>query len=118
MRIRDDCLNDGVAPVGIGVRATITQGMVRQPFGRRLEVTFLFMKERLAISDEVLNVPELRLIDSRIVGLREDAIPKCKPDAAGCRVGGANPVLRAVSPSGLNAWLSESFVVVPWYHCA
>src|SRR6476646_1792940 len=74
------------------------------------------MEERLAISDEILKVTELWLIDGRIIGLSDDAIPKCKPDAAGCRVGGPNPILSSVSPSGLDAWVSESFVCVARFH--
>jgi hypothetical protein len=112
MRIRDNFFNDGVAAIGIGVRATVSKRMIGQAFDFVFEVTFPVMEETLTIADQVLKVPELRPIYCRIVDFGDDAIPKRKPDLAGSCVCGSHPVFPSVSPSRMNPRPSERNILI------
>src|ERR1019366_2243611 len=56
------------------------------------------MEIAAAVGDEILQISNLRTVNARGVGLREDAVPHREPDAAGCGVRSPNSFLCASPP--------------------
>jgi hypothetical protein len=86
--------------------------VVGQAFEFGFEVALLLMKKTLTIGNQVLKVPELRPIHGRIVNFGDDAIPKCKPNAAGRCVCGSYTIFASVGPSGMNSGTPESPIFI------
>lgn len=112
VRVGNDFFNNRVAAVGIGVRAPVAQGVMRQLFEFGVKVTLLVMEETCSVSDKILKVPQLWLIHCRIVDLSDDAIPQREPDSARSRIGSPDTVFASMCPLGFNARPTESPVVV------
>lgn len=59
-------------------------------------------EERLAVSDEVLEVPNPRSVNGRVIDLVEDAFGNSEPDPAQGRVDRAYHIFIAARPAGLD----------------
>jgi hypothetical protein len=82
MRIADQLLHNAVAPLRVGTADTEAQRMMREAFNLMFKVALLLVKKRLAISDQVLQVANLRTVDGRVIHLVEYAVGDGVPDAA------------------------------------
>ncbi|MBP2687716.1 MAG: hypothetical protein H6Q81_2621, partial [Deltaproteobacteria bacterium] len=58
MRIGEDHLSDGVAPLRVGVRDPVPKHMMGDPFRRGTEMALLLVEEALPVRDEKLEIPE------------------------------------------------------------
>ena len=107
MRVADHFFGNGVAPVGVRIRATIAQCVIGDALDRNLEIALLLVKERTAVGYKILQIANLRPINRRIVDFGDNPIPNREPEMAGCRVCRADSILVAMRPTGLNAWFSK-----------
>ena len=76
------------------------------------KVALFFVRKSLAIRDEELHVADLGAIDGGVVDLIQDAVRAGEPRAAGGRVGGADGVLDARGPAGLEAGRTKGFALL------
>ena len=102
MGITDDLLLNGVAAIGVGVSDLEAEARRLHAVEVRLHVAAFVMEEGLAVSDQVLNVADLRGVDGGVVDLGDDPIGHGVPDATGNRVGSSDSVFGASRPSRRN----------------
>src|SRR5271157_5646734 len=108
MRIGDDLLDDSVTLSRLDACDPHAESVSAEVFDRGLQIAPLVMKEGLTVADQELKVANLRMVDRRIVDFVEYAVRDRVPDAARTGVGGADHVLGATGPSGLDARTAES----------
>jgi hypothetical protein len=75
VRVGEDFLDEGIAPLRIGVRDPVPQDMTGEPFRRGTEMALLFVEETLSIRDEELEIPQLRPVHGRVVDLGDNPVP-------------------------------------------
>src|SRR5579872_1739511 len=78
-------------------------------------MVLLVVEKTLAVGNQILQVSDLGPVYRRKIDFGYDAVPKRKPDSAGSCIGGSQPVLSPVGPSGLDARPSKSLLV--GLHC-
>src|SRR5262245_58770495 len=88
------------------------QCVVRSSIHLGFQVSFFFMEKRLAVSDQILQIAELRTVNRREVGFRDDALDKREPHSAGGRISGANSLFVAVCPTGFEARPPKSYLLI------
>ena len=103
VRIADDLLGHAVAPVGVAVHVAHPQGRRVDVLETRLQVTLFLVHKRLAVGDQELHIPRLRMIDGGTVDLVKNSVRARDPDAARCRVGRHHRVLQARRPPRFDA---------------
>jgi len=74
MRIREDVFYEPVAAVGLRIRQTIKEAIALRVFDQVIQVALFLMAKRFAITDEKLKVARVRLIDTWIIDLVNDAV--------------------------------------------
>src|SRR5262249_26379578 len=81
--------------------------MVGSTINPALQVSLFFVKERLAVGDEVLQVSQLRAVNRREVRFSNDAPENCEPDSAPTGIGGSNTVFISLCPAGVETRVTE-----------
>jgi hypothetical protein len=112
MWVGDGLLGNGITPIRVNTGDAVPQGVVPQAFHLRTKVAFLFMEKTFPISDEVLQVPNLRAVHRWIVNLGDYAVPESEPDAAVGRVGGPYAIFAPMGPPGIDTWCSKSLAQI------
>jgi len=100
MRISDYFFNYRITSCGIRVGYCEIEGVVGSTINPAFQVSLFFVKERLAVGDEVLQVSQLRAVNRREVRFSNDAPENCEPDSAPTRIGGSNTLFIAMCPAG------------------
>jgi hypothetical protein len=77
-----------------------------------MKMAFLFKEKAFPISDEALQVPNLRTVHRWIVDFGDNAVPESEPDAAIGRVGGPYSIFASMGPPGIDAWSTKSLALV------
>src|SRR6266850_1293289 len=101
MRIREDVLYQPVAAIEFRIRQTVKEAIALRIFDQVIQVALLLVAKCFAITDEILKVARVRLIDAWIVNLIDDAVAEREPETATGMISRTHPFLRARSP----AWL-------------
>src|SRR5581483_11924669 len=107
MWIGDHVLNDCVPPRPIRVGNPEAQGMGVRPLDPGGQMTLLLVYKRLSIRGHILDVTQLRAVNSGIEDFGHDAAENREPKAAAARVGSAYAVLIALRPFGFDSRLPE-----------
>src|SRR6202041_3426215 len=108
--VGDDLLDVSVAAFRVLPLNAVSQAR-RHALNAGLQILCLLMKEGLSITKKKLDVPHLRRVNSRVIDLGDNTVPDGKPDPAGSRVGCADPILVAVSPTGLQTRPAEGVII-------
>src|SRR6266568_1061143 len=116
MRIGEHLLNDPVTAIGLGIRQTVQRAVALRVLNPMLQITLLLVAKSLAIGDEKLKIPRVRLIYARVVNLVDDAVAQCEPDPATGMIGRAQALLGAGCPVWLNAGPAESYCAMRFVH--
>jgi len=81
-----------------------------------IQVALFLVAKRFAITDEKLKVACVRLIDTWIVNLIDDAVTEREPEAATGMIGCAHALLRTRSPAWLDSWRTKRHCIVGRIH--
>src|SRR5207249_2820893 len=92
-----------VATVGRRIRQTVKEAIVLRVFDQVIQVALFLVTKCFAITDEKLKVARVRLIDTWIVNLIDDAMTEREPKTATRMIGRPHALLCARSP----AWLDS-----------
>jgi hypothetical protein len=95
MRIGEDMLYEPVPAVGFRIRQPIQQAIALGVFDQMNQVALFLVAEGFAIADEKLKVARVRLIDTGIVNLVDNAVTQRKPETATGVIGGPDALLGA-----------------------
>src|SRR5688572_7135187 len=79
MRVRENVLNQPVATIRLGICEAIEKVVSFGIFHEMVQVTFLLVTEGFTIADEKLEVSCVRLVNSWIVDLFDDAVTQREP---------------------------------------
>ena len=82
VRVGEDLLDDGIAPLRVGVRDPVSEDVMGKPFRHGSEMTLFLVEETLPVRDKELEIPELRPIHGRVVDLGDDTVPDGEPEPA------------------------------------
>src|SRR5262245_33527053 len=72
----------------------------------------LIVNERIAVSDQVLKIADLRSVDRRKVDFVYNSCGQCKPEPTRGRIGCADRVFVTPRPPRFNAGLTKCFTIV------
>src|SRR5581483_5335690 len=100
-------LEDAISPLGIGIGDTKTQRARGQALVGVVQLA-LVEEEGCTVTDEILQVADLRPIDGRVVDLVQNAFGDRKPDTAQGRVSTSNAVLIAACPARIDSGTAGS----------
>ena len=78
-----------------------------------MENNALLNAEQAFGSDQILKVTNLRLVNGRVVGFRDNSVPEREPDPAGSGIGGPDTVFASMGPSRFDAGLSKGHALPP-----
>ena len=98
MRVGDDLLDQPVTSLVVAICQSVIERASLRIFDLVMKVTFFFMAERLAVSDQKLQFTDIRAINGRIVDLVEDSVTQRKPGVAVRVIGSPDALLVAVGP--------------------
>src|SRR6266446_5734049 len=98
MRVREDVFYEPVATVGLRIRQTIKEAIALRVFDQVIQVALFLVAKRFAITYEKLKVARVRLIDTWVVDLIDDAVTKDEPEPATGMIGRTDSFFRARSP--------------------
>ena len=100
MGVGEDLLDDGIAPLRIGVRDPVPKDIMRETFRLGTEMALLLVEETPSVRDKELEVPELWPIHGRIVDFGDDPVPEGEPEPAGAGISRSDPVFCGMGPAG------------------
>ncbi len=103
MRIGEDVFYEPVATVGLRIRQPVKEAIAFRVFDQVIQVALFLVAERFTIANEKLKVARVRLIDTWIVNLIDDAVTEREPQAATGMIGRADTFFRARSPARLDS---------------
>jgi len=92
-------MSKGVAPLGIDIGDAITERARSQALVDIVQLPFV-AKERVSVTDQALQIADLRAIYGWIINLVEDALGSSKPNLAQSGVCSPHAVLIAACPAG------------------
>ena len=117
MWTRYSVFRNGIAAIMVRIDATIAEHMVSDALHLDGKMALLFVKESLAVRNQVLKVANLRPVDGRVIHLRDDAVPDREPQMAGGGVGCTDASLVAMCPAWLVPRFPKGFLAANFLHC-
>src|SRR5574338_224145 len=106
-RVGNDLLDDAIALLRIAHDDPISKRIAVETGDLAFEVALFFVKERLPVGNEELQIANLGSIYRRVIDFVEDTMREREPHAARVRIGRADALLRTRRPAWRNAGITK-----------
>ena len=103
MRVGEHVFYEPIAALTLRICEAVKEAITLWIFDQVIQIALFLVAKRFAITDEKLKVARVRLIDSWIINLIDDAVTQREPKATTGMISSAHAFLRARSP----AWLDS-----------
>ena len=108
--------HQAITTAGFRICQAIKKTIAFRIFDHLIKVAFFLVAKRFAVTDEILKIACVRLIDVRIINFVYDAVAQREPDAATGVIRGAHALFRARGPARLNTRRAKRYRTVRRTH--